>query len=135
MTTGTCLCGKIIFEVNDDITEATVCHCSICRKATGSAYGAYGGVPSENLIWTQGKDQLNEFKVTEVLKKYFCNTCGSTLITRHQSWPDYAFFSLGCLDGDLKVSIKYHQFVASKANWVKICGDTKQFDEWPDEYE
>jgi len=135
MTTGTCLCGKIIFEVNDDITEATVCHCSICRKATGSAYGVYGGVPSENLIWTQGKDQLNEFKVTEELKKYFCNTCGSTLITLHQSWPDYTFFSLGCLDGDLQVSIKYHQFVASKANWVKICDGTKEFDEWPDEYE
>ncbi len=135
MTTGTCLCGEVKFEIEGDITDASLCHCSICRKATGSAFGAYGEVQSDKIMWTQGKDQLNEFRATEVLIKYFCEKCGSTLASHHQSWPECIYISLGCLDEHPKVELKYHQFVASKASWENICDEIKQYTEWPNENE
>lgn len=135
MITGTCLCRKVKFEIEGGIIDASQCHCSICRKATGSAFGAYGGVQIDNLKWTQGKDQLNEFNVTDVLKKYFCKNCGSTLASHHQSWPEFIYISLGCVEGNPQVDIEYHQFVASSANWETICDGIKQYNEWPDESE
>lgn len=135
MISGTCLCGKIKFEIEGEIIEASQCHCSICRKATGSAFGVYGEVQSDKLKWTLGKDQLNEFSATESLKKYFCKNCGSTLATHHQSWPEYIYISLGSLNGNPKVKLEYHQFVASRANWDTICDGIRQYDEWPDENE
>ena len=37
MLTGSCLCGAVRFEVEGDATELYQCHCSLCRKSTGSA--------------------------------------------------------------------------------------------------
>ena len=131
MITGSCLCGEVKFAIDGEFTEASICHCSICRRATGSASGAYGGVRLAHFKWTQGEDQLSEFSATDLLKKYFCKICGSTLVSLHLSWPEYAYISLGCLEGGPKLSIDYHQFVASKAGWETIPAGVKQFKEWP----
>ena len=126
------MCGRATLEIAGDITDASLCHCSICRKVTGSAYGAYGGVPSRNFKWVQGKECLTEYNLTDNLKKYFCQFCDSTLVTRHSSWPDYTYISLGCLDEDPQITLEYHQFVGSRASWDAICDGVKQYEEWPD---
>jgi len=133
MITGSCLCGNIKFASDDNISDASLCHCSICRKSTGSAFAAYGGVALENFKWVQGKNQLKVFSATSLLTKYFCTNCGSTLASTHQSWPEYIYISLGCLDEHAAINLEYHQFVASKANWETINDEIRQFDEWPEE--
>ncbi|CAM2961587.1 GFA family protein [Moritella viscosa] len=35
---GSCLCGKVGIEVPDDFDYMGNCHCSECRKFTGSDY-------------------------------------------------------------------------------------------------
>lgn len=133
MITGACLCGQVSFEVHGGFSEASLCHCSICRRATGSGFGAYGEVKEDHLVWPQGKALLGEYRVSDLLRKFFCKNCGSTIATHHQSWPEYYYLSLGCLDGNPDVEIEYHQFVDSKASWVKIGDELAQYAEWPDE--
>ena len=36
MARGECNCGAVAFEIDADISDVFVCHCSICRKFTGS---------------------------------------------------------------------------------------------------
>ncbi len=36
MATGECNCGAVQFEIAADLSGVFVCHCSICRRSTGS---------------------------------------------------------------------------------------------------
>jgi len=41
---GTCLCGKVAFEVDDEFKYMGYCHCSICRKFSGAVCSSVSGV-------------------------------------------------------------------------------------------
>ena len=81
MIKGSCLCGQVSFEVHGELADASLCHCSICRKATGSGFGAYGEIPEQDLVWARGEALLREYRVSDLLTKFFCAHCGSTLAT------------------------------------------------------
>ena len=38
MYKGSCLCGSIQFELKGGVEDPIYCHCSLCRKASGSAF-------------------------------------------------------------------------------------------------
>ena len=44
-----CLCGAIRFEVARFVGPFELCHCSRCRKASGSAFSAMIGVRAEDV--------------------------------------------------------------------------------------
>ena len=39
---GTCLCGEISVEILGSIDDIIHCHCSLCRKNSGTAYATNG---------------------------------------------------------------------------------------------
>ena len=49
MATGECNCGAVQFEIDAQLSGVFVCHCSICRRSTGSN-GIAGGCRSERPI-------------------------------------------------------------------------------------
>lgn len=55
---GTCLCGKVAYEVPDEFEAAFNCHCSNCRRTTGSAFKSIAVIPFDKLRLTQGADGL-----------------------------------------------------------------------------
>ena len=133
MVRGRCLCGQVGFEINQCLEDASYCHCSICRKASGSAFAAYGATLIENFEWLRGESMLKKFQVSDVLSKQFCSHCGSTLVTHHLAEPDLYHVSLGCLSDGADVKPLYHQFVGSKANWYQPTDGLPQYQSWPDE--
>ena len=133
MVQGKCLCGQTCFEISQALEDVSYCHCSICRKASGSAFAAYGATLIENFKWLYGENLLSKFEVSNVLSKQFCSHCGSTLVTYHLSEPDVYHVSLGCLNDDVEVKPEYHQFVGSKANWYQPTDGLPQFQRWSDE--
>lgn len=50
--TGGCQCGAVRFAVEAPLGRASICHCRMCQKATGSFFGAF--VSGPNLRWTRG---------------------------------------------------------------------------------
>ncbi|MGH8286041.1 MAG: GFA family protein, partial [Steroidobacteraceae bacterium] len=44
MIRGSCLCGGVRFEIDGPVGRASHCHCSMCRKAHGAAFGTDGRV-------------------------------------------------------------------------------------------
>ena len=54
--TGRCLCGARAYEIDGEIDGVWVCHCSLCRKASGSVGNAILIVPVSRFRWTRGKD-------------------------------------------------------------------------------
>ena len=56
---GSCLCGKVQFSVTHFSNNVANCHCSMCRKFHGAAFGTLVGV--QGLIWLSGKPLLKDF--------------------------------------------------------------------------
>lgn len=79
-----------------------------------------------------GRENLATYQITERLKKYFCRSCGVTLLATHSNWPDFRYVPLGTLDSDSGIAPKYHQFTGSRAAWYKIHDSLPQFETWPE---
>jgi hypothetical protein len=75
---GSCVCGAVAFEVEEPFAAFVYCHCSRCRKKTGSAHAAK--VPAAQCSWTLGKDLVRKFDLEGTRWSCaFCPTCGSGL--------------------------------------------------------
>ena len=45
---GKCYCGAVQYRVADEFLYAANCHCSNCRRTTGSAFKPFGSPHSAN---------------------------------------------------------------------------------------
>ncbi|MBE7158957.1 MAG: GFA family protein, partial [Rhodospirillales bacterium] len=54
LLSGACLCGRMAYEVADAFEYAMNCHCSQCRRATGSAFKPFAGIRAELLSLRRG---------------------------------------------------------------------------------
>ena len=50
MNRGSCLCGSVRYEVRGLLEPASHCHCSMCRKAHGAAFGSYARVQRNDFV-------------------------------------------------------------------------------------
>jgi hypothetical protein len=114
---GSCLCGAVRFEVDGDFERFYLCHCSHCRKDTGSAHAANLFSATATLRWLRGQDQVTVFNLPNTRHRHcFCSTCGSALPDQQMSGT-LLKVPAGSLDGDVLLRPDAHLFFASKANW------------------
>jgi len=121
---GSCLCGGVRFEVEPPFRRANHCHCSRCRKHSGTFGLTQGRVARERFRLLTGKELLRVYTPAEGgAVKVFCSVCGSSLFGGH--WPDGDEVSvrLGTLDGDPEIRPQYHSFVDSRASWDVLPED------------
>lgn len=127
MYNGGCLCGKVRYEISGRIEDIVYCHCSLCRKAQGSAFAANGNIHISHFQFISGEDQLTEYKASAEHSKFFCQHCGSPIISTHTSQPTNIRVRIGSIESDITEKPVAHIFTASKANWENICGDIPQY--------
>jgi len=129
MIEGGCLCGKVRYAVDNEITDVSHCHCAACRKVHGAAFGTYGAAGREHFRWLKGEEQVTVYRSSAHLERLFCNPCGSTLLCHSDDEPNTEYIALGTVDGDPGCRPTYHIWVGSKAPWYSITDDLPQFDE------
>lgn len=78
---GGCLCGACRYLITGEKPEAMYfCHCSRCRKETGTIHAANIFFNKAHLAWEKGQDNIAHFKLKGTQKqRAFCMTCGSPL--------------------------------------------------------
>lgn len=114
---GACLCGEVTFEIEGEFESFFLCHCSRCRKDTGSAHAANLFSSSVTLQWLTGQDKISSFTLPSTLHtKAFCSICGSALPT-DQMEGDLLVVPAGSLDSDLLFRPNAHINISSKAEW------------------
>lgn len=123
MIAGGCLCGGVRYVYDGTLTELSMCHCRMCRRATGSAYLAVAPVETERLNVTDGRDLLREYRAVPNKARVFCGRCGSPLYSFRDDRPDVRRLRVGTLDEPIAPVEAYHAFVASKANWETLPDD------------
>ncbi|TMJ95383.1 MAG: GFA family protein [Actinobacteria bacterium] len=120
---GSCLCGGVSFEITQPFRRVNHCHCSRCRKHSGTTALTQGRVPREGFRLLSGEELIRVYHPEGGMTKAFCSVCGSSLFGG--TWPDGPEVSVrfGALDGDPGVRPQYRSFVASKAVWDELAED------------
>ena len=129
---GSCLCGSTSYEIRPPFRLFQYCHCSRCRKFTGSAHAANLFVPPEQFRWLGGEECVARFDVpgAKYLTTAFCRQCGSSLPWvvkggRHVVVP------AGTLDEDPGVRPQQSIFWGSRASWCPESGELPKHEALP----
>jgi len=130
MLTGGCLCGAVRYIVSDAFQYAMNCHCSNCRRATGSAFKPFAGLPRELLSIIEGESETMRYGSSANFDMH-CRHCGSLLysVVRDRT---YVHVAMGTLLDEPSLRPSMHIFVGSSAPWHTITDDLPQHLEFPD---
>jgi hypothetical protein len=129
---GSCLCGAVQYEVEGEVLRFSHCHCSRCRKATGTGHATNVVLKPTRFAWTQGEELVRRYKLPEAERfaTAFCATCGSPL-PRVSLEPPFALIPAGSLDVDPPLKPQMHIFWDSRTEWSCPAGDLPVFSEYP----
>jgi hypothetical protein len=129
---GSCLCGSIKFAITPPLAAFRYCHCSRCRKASGSAHAANGFVAEAQFKWLAGESLLKRFDVPDA-KRFavcFCPQCGTRMPHKIKS-TENVLIPAGVLDDDPGMRPQNSIFWKSRAAWYVPPQDMPRFDEYP----
>ena len=123
------MCGTVRYEVDTPFLRFVYCHCSRCRKATGSAHAANGFAKPENFRWLQGEGAILRYDLPQA-KRFglqFCGECGSKIphLTRDGAGM---VIPAGSLDEDPGMKPDRVIFWASRAPWFTDSCDLPHHD-------
>lgn len=129
MYKGSCLCGHIELEVTGPINSIIHCHCSKCRKNSGTAYATNGFVAKKHFHITKGEDKIGRYETSTGKFRYFCTTCASPVYSTSDTNAEHVRLRLGILDSDITERPGSHNFVTSKANWEDLDANLPRYSE------
>ena len=124
--TGKCFCGAVQYEVADAFLYAGNCHCSKCRRTTGSAFKPFAGIERARLSLTKGHDTLMVCGEKNANNTH-CRACGSLLFSVVQEGAR-VHVAMGSLVDSPSIRPTFHIFVGSKAPWFAIADDLPQYE-------
>ena len=129
-TTGSCLCGSVRYRFDGPEYVFQYCHCSRCRKFTGSAHAANIIVAPEQFEWTAGAELVGRYELPDA--KYFatcfCSRCGSSLPWASQN-GSAMIIPAGTLDEDPEIRPTQNIFWKDRAGWREPVEELPQYEE------
>jgi len=124
---GGCLCGAVEYSVQDNFTYMGFCHCSECRRFSGSAFSAMGGIPTSSFRVLKGQENISHFNKSENSVLGFCRVCGSSLYALKPQ-KGMVHLRLGTLSEAPSMTPQFHSYVGSKVSWHQIGDALPQFE-------
>jgi hypothetical protein len=126
LLSGTCFCGAVRYSVADAFAYALNCHCSNCRRTTGSAFKPFAGIARDQLSLGTGHDDLMIHGGASAHDAH-CRRCGSLLYSVVRDGA-YVHVAMGTLLDAPAIRPTAHIFVGSKAPWFEITDALPQFE-------
>jgi hypothetical protein len=92
----TCLCGAVsepgtLLEHREFPVAASICHCNVCRRTTGSFGASFP--PLISSLSKTTVTRLTAYKSSEKITRYFCSSCGCHCFLFHH--PRNKWYCLG----------------------------------------
>lgn len=129
---GSCLCGSVTFQVQPPFDRMVHCHCSRCRKGTGTGHATNLYVQPEQLQWLSGEGFISRYDLPSAKSfgKWFCGQCGSPLPRLTRSGKTVVI-PAGSLDTEPPTRPTDHLFWDSRAPWACASGPLPTHAEYP----
>lgn len=126
---GSCLCGKSRYTIAGSFDRFFLCHCSYCRKDTGSAHAASLFSATAKLTWLSGQGSITTYKLPGTRHaRSFCAICGSALPLADANG---IVVPAGSLDTDIAQEPDGHIFTASRASWDRDLSSAPHDESFP----
>ncbi|WP_189437939.1 GFA family protein [Pseudovibrio japonicus] len=128
---GSCLCGTVQFKIQGTFKSFYFCHCSHCRKGTGSAHGSNLFSFDADFTCTSGEEAIKSYHVPSTRhQRSFCESCGSPVPTYDRE-HNFLVVPAGSLDTPVHAEPTARIFMGSKANWDEHLEDVPKFEKLP----
>ena len=132
--TGACLCGRVKYRVTGPFDVFPLCHCSQCRRSTGSAHAANIFTKPDRLQWLAGEDLVKRYipDQPDVISKAFCTHCGS-LVPYTSLQSGRLIIPAGSLDVPPGILPQDNIFWRDRADWYDAGLAAKHVAQDPDD--
>jgi Uncharacterized conserved protein len=130
-TIGQCLCGTVKFRISGAFESFFLCHCSRCRKDSGSAHSANLFSSTAKITWVSGEENIKTFRLAGSRHvKNFCSDCGAALPI---SQPELGLLVVpaGSIDSHIDIRPNAHICCSSRANWDNDLASIQRIDGLP----
>ena len=84
-----CCCAACSIEVEGEPDLNALCHCTNCKKRTGSAFGWSAYFADGQVVRRTGDLRIYEIAGPQPQRRWFCAACGSTLFWKVASRPHH----------------------------------------------
>lgn len=130
MIKGSCLCGAVSIEIQGALHNARYCHCTNCRKFSGTGFAAWGLAATSQLAIAPPVPKVTKFNSGGGLR-VFCSACGSPLWYEPTGVPHFRGIPLGLIDKGDVAKPEMHVWTKSQASWESICDALPQHETHP----
>ena len=118
---GQCLCKKVTIHASKVQPHVDACHCSICRKWSGSSLLA---MDCGTEVKLEGHQHITVYDSSEWADRGFCKHCGTHLFYRLKQLQQY-IVPVGLFDTDTRLEFTTQIFIEKKPDYYEFANQTK----------
>jgi hypothetical protein len=119
MRSGQCLCGDVRVSVHGEPLRVGICHCTNCRKESGSAFTYYAIWPVDQF---ECAGETSEFN-----RQHFCARCGASMFSLDEREAE---IKLGILtEAPTHLVPTYELWIKRREPWLRPIPGAAQFEE------
>lgn len=123
--TGRCLCGEVTYVLEGDPMAVVVCHCSHCQRQGGSAFSVNVIALEAQLAITgelRAYTETGEHDDGEYVRRRFCGTCGSPIVSEILQPGGVVAVKAGTLDDRTELSPAVEVWCVDRQPWAQLPG-------------
>jgi hypothetical protein len=122
------------YQIEGMPTHIYYCHCSQCRRASGSSFATNMLVSEQQFRFVAGESLLRCFQFPAGKYRYSCSVCGSPIFNRSTATSSVLAVRCGTLDAAPGIKPQAHIWVGSKAPWFEISDGLPQYEGEPPDF-
>ena len=128
----TCACRSVSITLEGDPDRTLACHCSYCKRSTGSAFRSVAWFKNEQVISIKGETKLfNNSERSKGINFNFCPNCGTTIFWTFTHNQKFTAVALGCFDDPDFPVPNFEFYTKKRMHWMPPLEDVEQFEQWP----
>lgn len=130
---GGCQCGGLRYRITDAPVTYYVCHCKMCQKQSGSAFGSSLQVPAQAVeLMGPFATHAHRGGSGRMADHIFCPSCGGR-VTHQIRGGEVIVVKPGTLDDTSWLNPAGHIFTATRQPWVVLPeAGALLFEDYPD---
>lgn len=127
---GGCFCGAVRYALNSVPYDAGWCHCRICQRTSEAPAVVFTTVPTDDLSWEQGVDNVRVVATTSFGRRRFRARCGTLLTIQVEFQAGEIDVAAATLDMPGEVRPGFHIFFAERISWDEPADTLPRYDDW-----
>lgn len=129
MLKGGCHCGKVRYEMQEQVQHHTLCHCSDCRKASGAPAVSWALV-SRDHIRIEGT--AKSYASSPGVERLFCGDCGTSLFYVNETiFPNMIDVQSATLENPDAVPLMAQIQTDERIGWMEALDGLPSFPRYP----